>query len=235
LPVRKVPDRKNISLPKLKLDENKLSLNQIIGALYEFAKEESRLLKEGSPSKQGYDFENRASRKIHDVVQGYAITKRPPRTELEYPSFSGIKHPFDNHFLYEDVLYPIECKSTTHQIEHLYAFNGKILDHALGLKIHDLSLRMRGIFLSTTELGQASRAYAFSFGIIPIDSVIPPLEYMIEKVHEDNDFREQLIELRDRVTAFVPDLIFSKEDRNGVRLEQEFSHSLRDWQARGYA
>jgi hypothetical protein len=212
-----------------------LSLNHIIGALYEFAKEESRLLKEGTPSKQGYEFEDRASRKIHDLVQGYGITKRPPRTELEYPSFSGIKHPFDNHFVHENVLYPIECKSTAHQIEHLYAFNGKILDHALGFRVHKIALRMRGIFLSTTALGESARAYSFAYGIIPIDPVVAPLEYMIQTIHEDDNLKQRLMELNANVTTYAPDFLDNLEPRNGPKLEQLFSHLYRDWQAKGYA
>jgi len=215
--------------------DNGLSLNQRIGALYRFVKEESVQLSSGSPSKQGYDFEDRASRKIHDLMQGYGVTLRPPRTELEYPSFSGIKHPFDNIFIHEKVLYPIECKTTFHQIEHLYAFNGKILDHALGLRIHDIALRMRGIFLSTTELGESARVYAFSYGIIPIDPVAAPLEYMIETVHEDDSLRQQLVELNERVTAYAPDVLNSAESRNGLKLEQAFSHFFRSWRAKGYA
>lgn len=218
-----------------KMREEGLSLSQIIGALYGFVKEESRLLKSGSPSRQGYDFEDRASRKIHDLVQGYGVTKRPPRTELEYPSFSGIKHPFDNFFVYENVLYPIECKAAAHEIEHLYAFNAKVVDHALGLRIHGISLRMRGIFLSRTELGQNARVFAFSYGIIPIDPVVPPVEYMVETVHEEDDLRQQLIELKDRVTAYAPDVLNGTQPRNGVKLEQAFGHFYRSWQAKGYA
>lgn len=235
MPVWIVTERKNIILPTHNIRENSLSLNQIIGALYGFAKEESKLLKDGSPSKQGYDFEDRASRKIHDIVQGYGVTKRPPRTELEYPSFSGIKHPFDNHFVHENVLYPIECKSTAHQIEHLYAFNGKILDHALGLRIHNISLRMRGIFLSTTALGQSARAYSFAYGMVPIDPVVAPVEYMIQTVNDDDDLKQQLVELQNSVTVYAPDFLDSPESRNGLKLEQIFSHFYRDWQAKGYA
>lgn len=211
-----------------------MSFNRIVGALYRFVRDEAKSPKEGTPSKLGYEFEDRASRRIHDLVEGYGVTKRPPRTQLEYPTFSGIKHPFDNIFLHEKVIYPIECKATIHQIEHLYAFNAKILDHALGLKIHAIPLRMRGIFLSTAELGQSARVFAFAYGIIPIDPVTPPIAYMIESVRDDNTLRQRLQELSEQTAAYAPDILDSRDKRNAAKLEEGFTHFYKAWKARGY-
>lgn len=209
-------------------------LSQITGALYRFVREEDKSLKSGSPSKQGYDFEDRASRRIHDLVNGYGVVKRPPRTELEYPSFSGIRHPFDNSFLHEKVIYPIECKATAHQVEHLYAFNAKIIDHALGIKIHDIDLQMRGIFLSTAELGQTGRAYALAYGMIPIDPTVPPIDYMIESVRDDDLLKEQLQKLREKTTAYLPDILSKREKRDGIKLEETLNQLYHSWKSRGY-
>lgn len=211
-----------------------MSLNQLVGALYKFVREETKSPKEGAPSKLGYEFEDKASRMIHELVQGHGVSKRPPRSELEYPAFSGIKHPFDNIFVHEKVIYPIECKATTHQIEHLYAFNAKILDHALGLKIHSVPLRMRGIFLSTGQLGRSARVFAFAYGIIPIDPVMPPIAYMVESIKDDDGLRQRLQELDDRTTAYAPDVLDSKEKRNAAKLEERYTHFYRAWKAKGY-
>lgn len=204
-----------------------------MGALYRFVREEAKSQKEGTPSKLGYDFEDRASRKIYEIVKGYGVTSRPPRTELEYPSFSGIRHTFDNIFFLEKAVYPIECKAARHQIEHLYTFNAKLLDHALGFKIHGIALRMRGIFLSTKELGESARVFAFAYGIIPIDPVVPPIEHMIESVQNDGALKQELLKLGDMTSAYAPDVL--DEKRNGHRLEEAFAYLYRAWKAKGYA
>jgi hypothetical protein len=211
-----------------------LVLNQIVGTLYRFAKEESRLEKEGTPSKRGFDFEDKVSRRIHELVSGFGVIVRPPRSELEYPSFSGIRHPFDNMFFHEKIIYPIECKATTHQIEHLYAFNGKILDHAIGLKTNHIERQIRGIFLSTMPLGRSARAFAFAYGIIPIDPELPPVEHMIESVRDDDSLKDELRKLSTKTTAYMPNILEAHERRDGVKLEEMFSHLYRDWKSKGY-
>jgi hypothetical protein len=207
-------------------------LTDIIGSLYDFVRDESKASRKGVPSKHGYEFENKTSRKIHDLIQGHGVTKRPPRTEFEYPSFSGIKHPFDNLFFLDKVVYPIECKAAAHQIEHLYAFLAKMVDHALGFRIQGIDLRMRGIFLSTTELGRNARAFAFAYGMIPIDPVIPPLEYMIQPLRVDDGLRDDLQRLCTATTTYLPDVLDSGERGNGVKLEETFDHCYRRWKAR---
>lgn len=211
-----------------------LSLNLVLGALYEFVREEAKSSKNGTPSKRGYDFEDRASRQIFDIVRGYGVTSRPPRTELEYPSFSGINHIFDNMFLHEKIVYPIECKAARHEVEHLYTFNAKLIDHALGFKVHGLQLHIRGIFLSTKELGESARAYAFAYGIIPIDPAVPPIDYMIESA-DDQILRQELKRLSETMKVCMPDILDSTMRRNGPKLEEAFTHLYRIWKAKGHA
>jgi len=209
-------------------------MRNIISALYEFTKEEG---KRGirSSGKGGHELEDRTANKIYDLIRGYGIRVLPPRSPLEYPSLSGIKHQIDNCMIDGKTIYLIECKSGVHKIDHLYSFNSKIVDHALGLEVGALDLSIKGIFLSTSEIGKNSRAFSFTYGIIPVDPFVPPLEYMVSRVPEGDRLREDLLRLEKRVAVSMPAILRSREVRDGKKIAEEFMDRYQDWRRKGYA
>ena len=209
-------------------------IQDILCALYQFVREEGKTQTKSS-GREGHELEDKTCRRIHELVRGYGIKTLPTRCPLEYPSFSGIKHQIDNCMVDEKTVYLIECKSGTHKIDHLYSFNSKIIDHALGFEAIDLDLSIRGIFLSTSEIGDNSRVYAFTYGIIPIDPVVPPLEYMSSKVPAGEPLREDLLRLEQKLTVYMPSLLRSNERRNSGKITEEFMHCFQKWKKMGYA
>jgi len=209
-------------------------MRNVLSALYQFIGEEGR--RQTRPSgKGGRELEDKTSKRIYDLVRGYGIKTLSPFSPLEYLSLPGIKHQIDNCMVDGKIIYLIECKSGMHKIDHLYSFNAKIIDHALGFEAIGLGLSIRGIFLSTSEIGYNSRVFAFTYGIIPIDPVVPPLEHIMSKVPEGEPLREKLLRLEQKLTVYMPDLLRSKERRDSAKITREFMHCFQEWKEMGYA
>lgn len=156
--------------------------------------------KDKSSSRIGYKFENIAAQRIYHLAKELGLKPNPPRYTLKYPTFSGNFHQFDNSFTFKRIIYVIECKRREVSAkDHIYYFNSKILDYLFGAKVRRENLPMKGIFLSTIEVGESSMIYAIAYGITVIDPRSPPIEHMLLTSKEDSPVHKALEELRQKL------------------------------------
>jgi hypothetical protein len=183
-------------------------------------------------SKEGFSFEDRVSKKAYAYIRKYPVTVFPPRSTLNYPTVSGLKHQFDGIVMDENTFYVIECKKRgTAVIDQIFSFNSKILDYALKDAFAS-NFQIKGIFLCTAEVNENIRKYALAYGILPIDSKLPPIQVMIDQIHENDKLRSELIELQKLFMVPLPSAL--KLCRNGHELFQRFIICHQKWKSRGY-
>jgi hypothetical protein len=183
-------------------------------------------------SKEGFSFEDRVSKKAYTYIRKYPVTVFPPRSTLNYPTVSGLKHQFDGIVMDENTFYVIECKKRgTAVIDQMFSFNAKILDYALKDAFAS-NFQIKGIFLCTAEVNENIRKYALAYGILPIDSKLPPIQVMIDQIHENDKLRSELIELKKLFMVPLPSAL--KLCRNGHELFQRFIICHQKWKSRGY-
>lgn len=201
-------------------------------------KEIPRLRKAGPATKAGFQFENLVTDKIleHFARRRYGEKVYPPRCKLSYPSFSGVKHQFDVTVEHNKTFYLIECKRRKASAkDQILAFTAKILDYALGFKAHGLDYQIKGIFLSTAEISEGARAYALSFGVIPIDPVLPPVDYLMKKVGKKDVLTRQLDKLRRKLSYTLPDLLDLNPDERDPQVILKFYKQIYTiWRGKGY-
>jgi len=183
-------------------------------------------------SKEGFSFEDRVSKKAYAQIRKYPVTVFPPRSTLNYPTVSGLKHQFDGIVMDGNTFYVIECKKRgAAVIDQVFSFNSKILDYALkDAFAHDFQIK--GIFLCTAEVNENIRKYALAYGILPIDSTLPPVQVMIDQIRENNKLRSELIELKKLLMVPLPNAL--KLCRNGHELFHRFMMCHQKWKSRGY-
>jgi hypothetical protein len=183
-------------------------------------------------SKEGFSFEDRVSKKAYTHIRKYPVTVFPPRSTLNYPTVSGLKHQFDGIVVDENTFYVIECKKRgTAVIDQLFSFNSKILDYALKDAFAS-DFQIKGIFLCTAEVNENIRKYALAYGIFPIDSTFPPIQVMIDQIPENDKLRSELIELKKLLMSPLPDAL--KLRYNGHELFHRFMICHQKWKSRGY-
>lgn len=183
-------------------------------------------------SKEGFSFEDRVSKKAYAHIRKYPVTVSPPRSTLNYPTVSGLKHQFDEIVMDGNTFYVIECKKRgTAVIDQVFSFNSKILDYALKDAFAS-DFRIKGIFLCTAEVNENIRKYALAYGILPIDSTLPPIQVMIDQTHEDDKLRRELIELKKLLMLPLPNAL--KLCQNGHELFHRFMICHQKWKSRGY-
>lgn len=145
-------------------------------------------------------FEDATAQKIYFHAKGLGLRPTPPRHTLNYPTFSGDTHQFDASFRVGNITYVIECKKRKMAAkEHIHYFNSKVLDYVLGARARGESFPMKGIFLSTVEVGEASMIYAIAYGIMIIDPVSPPIEHMMATVSRNSPLWRALQDLKDKL------------------------------------
>jgi len=208
-------------------------IDKLIVTLYNLLVEETpkTLAKEVS-SREGFSFENRVSRRAYERIRKYPVSVLPPRSTLNYPTVSGLRHQFDGIVMDGNTFFVVECKRRALAlINQVFSFNSKIRDYALKDSFAS-SFRIKGIFLCIAKMNENIRKYAFAFGILPIDPTLPPIEVMIEKTKESDRIREELIEMK-RLLAF-PQPIALKSGFNGHELCQRFMICYQKWKGKGY-
>ena len=197
----------------------------IFGAL-----KESLQKKVISPIKAGFELENL----IAKILEKYGLPAK--RKELELPTFSGLKHQFDVSLPDNSLYWVIECKrkkSARAEKTQIYAFVAKLLDHAFGLQRYNLDYKIKGVFVSSAKLTAPARAFALSFGVIPIDPTLPPIEYMLSKTKK-KALREELEILKEKLSYTLPHLLRIENYTNQVgpclshwkSLSKEFSEDI---------
>jgi len=141
------------------------------------------------------------------ILEKYGLPAK--RKELELPTFSGLKHQFDVSLPDNDLYWVIECKrkkSARAEKAQIYAFVAKLLDHTFGLKSNNLHYKIKGVFVSSAKLTDPGRLFALSFGVIPIDPTLPPIEYLLTKA-KTKALRVELEILKEKFSHTLPNLL----------------------------
>lgn len=207
-------------------------IDRVIMVLYDVVSEESKVMDKKSSSKEGFSFEDRVSQKAYECIRGYPISVLPPRSTLNYPTVSGLKHQFDGIVSESNIFYVIECKKRgITVIDQVFSFNSKILDYALDEEFAK-NLRIKGIFLCTARINDNIRKYALAHRILPLDSTLPPLQVMINKTERKDRLRQELEELKELV--MLPQPIALKSGANISELFQRYVMNYQKWKSRGY-
>jgi len=206
-------------------------IDKLIVALYDLLVEEAKSAKEAS-SKEGYYFEERVSHRAYECIRKYPVSVLPPRSTLNYPTVSGLRHQFDGIIIDGNTFFVIECKRRgLALIDQAFSFNSKILDYALNASF-SRGFQIKGIFLCTARITENIRKYALAYGILPIDSILPPVELMIDKTHRADAMRGELIEMKKLLSLPQPAAL--RSHRDGHELLQRFMICYQKWRGKGY-
>jgi len=207
-------------------------IDKVIIILYDVLSEESKVTTKKSSVKEGFSFEDRVSQKVYERIRGYPISVFPPRSTLNYPTVSGLKHQFDGLMSDNNIFYVVECKKRgVTVIDQVFSFNSKILDYALEEEFTK-NFRIKGIFLCTARMNANIRKYALAHGILPLDLTLPSLQVMINKTEHNDRLRQELEELKHLL--MLPQPIALKSRLNIHELFQRYMISYQKWKSRGY-
>lgn len=201
-------------------------------ALYNLLVEETKAFAKEATSKEGFSFENRVSHRAYECIRKYPVSVLPPRSTLNYPTVSGLRHQFDGIVMDGNTFFVIECKRRgVALIDQVFSFNSKILDYALKDSFSS-DFRIKGIFLCTAKITQNIRKYALAYGILPMDAALPPIEVMLSKTKASDRIREELIEMK-RVLA-LPQPTALNSRWNCHELFQRYMICYQKWKGKGY-
>lgn len=190
------------------------------------------MLSRKASSREGFSFEDRVSQRVYDYIRKYPVSVFPPRSTLNYPTVSGLRHQFDGIVKEGNTFFVIECKRRgVALIDQVFSFNSKILDYALKDSF-STNFQIKGIFLCTAEITENIRKYALAYGIIPIDLTVPPIEFMLDKTREGDEIRKELIIMKKLLA--LPQPAAWKSHWNGQELFQRFMICYQKWKGKGY-
>lgn len=189
-----------------------IDLSMLYEALYSLAKDEATYDGEGAPTELGRRFEEKVARTIWKYVRSSRAQPLPLRYTLNLPTISGHKHQFDAGFKAGSTTHLIECKRLKMtSTENIYYFNSKIIDYCLRINPSRSSLKIRGTFISSIEVGDPALTYALAYGLEVIDPVTPPLEVLIS-TSKDHKFRAAVSRLKEQMPS-LEDIL-----SNGYRI-----------------
>lgn len=207
-------------------------IDKLIVALYDLLVEEKKTLTRKPSSKEGFSFEDRVSRKVYERIRKYPVSVFPPRSTLNYPTVSGLRHQFDGIVSEGNTFFVIECKRRgVALIDQVFSFNSKILDYALEDSFSS-DFQIKGIFLCTAKITENIRKYALAYGILPVDPMLPPIEFMLNRTKEGDEIRQELIKMKKLLS--LPQPIVLESRRNGHELFQRFMICYQKWKGKGY-
>jgi hypothetical protein len=199
-------------------------VHEILDALYTLVRSEAGK----SGVKEGYEFEEKVSHKIYVTAKSLGIDTFPPRYSPTLPTLSGNKYQIDASFLDHNTHYFIECKRREFSDnEHVYYFNGKILDYKLAATLPG---SVKGVFLSTASVDDSSKAYAITYGMTIIDPESPSIEQMIASAPNGSKLRQALLlheEKKLRARARIE--LVKKPDFTSRDLLKEYKFLVRRW------
>jgi hypothetical protein len=179
----------------------------------------------------GFALEEMVSQEAYECIRGSpGIAVLPPRTTLNYPTVSGLTHQYDVVMRENNTFYVIECKRRgVATIDQIFSFNAKILDYAFKDSFNK-NFSIKGVFLSTAELTDNARKYALAHGIIPIDPSLPPIQFMIDRVKEEDTLYQELVGF-ERV-LMLPQPFMSRSDTH--EFLNNYTIYYEKWKSRGY-
>ncbi len=97
----------------------------------------------------------------------------------------------------------VECKRREiSAVEHVHYFGSKVLDHHIVTR--GKRLRIRGIFLSSVEVGKSSMQFGFAFGLRILDPSNPPLEELYARCSQNGPMQRAIRKLWEHVESVDP-------------------------------
>ncbi len=158
------------------------SLDPLFRALYALTIEQSSRSKGESRIRAGHSFEDATAKSVYTYGRECGLEAFLPRHTMNIPTLSGNSYQFDASFSHEQTVYVVECKRRQlSAAEHVPYFVSKVLDHSIAIR--GKGSRIRGIFLSSVEVGQSSMQFGFAFGLKIINPEYPPLEELFFRCH----------------------------------------------------
>src|SRR2546426_10243230 len=179
-------------------------LDPVYRELYALTKEEESRPNTGSRIQAGHSFEDETFQAVYSRARECDLKALPPRQKLDLPTASGNQYQFDATFTHGGTFYLLECKRRQiTAMEHVYYFASKVMDHRLALRTN--GPRLKGIFLSSVEVGQSSLRFGFGFGLTIIDPKNPPLCELYARTSEKNAALSRAIgKLQDQLDSVDP-------------------------------
>lgn len=161
----------------------------------------------------------------------------PPRYTLQLPTVSGLHHQVDVGAREGAALYHIiECKfKHTVPVEHLYALSAKVMDYAIGARVHGHNSRFRAYMLaSPAQCNDNMYRYALAWGITLVaPGNYPPPEYMLAHVPNGTPLASRLERLVKRsAVPTVDDLLAGP--RRADELFAEWRNCIQEWDGGRY-
>ncbi len=151
------------------------SLDPLFRGLYGLTRNQNVNPVDESRIKAGHSFEDATARLVYSHEKQCGLKAFPPRQIMNIPTRSGNSYQFDASFSHGDTTYVVECKRRQlSAAEHVPYFVSKVLDHSFAIR--GRGARIRGIFLSSVEVGRNALQFGFAFGLRIITPSDPPLE-----------------------------------------------------------
>jgi len=209
----------------------KSMIDDAIVLLFNLIREESKRGPQEARVRAGFALEEIVSKKAYECIRGYpGVSVLPPRSTLNYPTVSSLTHQFDVVMSQNNTFYVIECKRRgIASIDQIFSFNAKILDYAFKDSFNK-GFSIKGVFLSTAELTDNARKYALAHGIIPIDPSLPPIQFMIDRVKEEDTLYRELMEFKS--VLMLPQPFTSRSDTH--EFLNNYAIYREKWKSRGY-
>jgi hypothetical protein len=122
---------------------------------------------------------------------------------MNMPTLSGNSYQFDSSFSHEQTVYVVECKRRQlTAAEHVPYFVSKLLDHSIAIR--GKRSRIRGIFLSSVDVGESSMQFGFAFGLKIVSPAYPPLEELFSRCHGYDPLRRAIRKLWEQLDSTNP-------------------------------
>ncbi len=153
--------------------------------------------------KAGHFFEDATSQLVYSHARECGLKAHPARQTLNMPTRSGNSYQFDASFSQGETVYFVECKRRQiSAVEHVYYFGSKVLDH--NIVTYERGLHVKGIFLSSVEVGESSMQFGLAFGMRIIDPSNPPLEELYALCENKQRMRRAIRRLWQSLEAVDP-------------------------------
>jgi hypothetical protein len=179
------------------------SLDPLFRALYALTIKQSSRSKGESRIKAGHTFEDATAKSVYSYSRECGLEAFPPRHTMNVPTLSGNSYQFDASFSHEQTVYVVECKRRQlTAAEHVPYFVSKVLDHSIA--IQGKGSRVRGIFLSSVEVGQSSMQFGFAFGLKIISPEYLPLEELFFRSHGNEPLSRAIRKLWEQLDSADP-------------------------------
>ena len=122
---------------------------------------------------------------------------------MNLPTLSGNSYEFDASFSHKQTVYVVECKRRQLTVaEHVPYFVSKVLDH--NIAIRGKGSGIRGIFLSSIDVGHASMQFGLAFGLKILTPEYPPLEELSSRCHDHEPLRRAIRKLWEQLDSMDP-------------------------------